>query len=204
MKPHLIEALCGIKKCAHHLHIPLQSGDDEVLQKMNRRYTRSFYLDLIHRLKSAMPDFSLTLDVMAGFPAETEAQFQNTLDLLGQVKPLHAHVFPYSRREGTRAAGFGDLPVELIRRRVNALIQVSDRIGAEIRRPYIGRTVQVLAEERKKRSGLLSGFTSNYLKVCFQGNPEWIGEMIPVELLTIRGEIFLGKAVGHGVVIPAR
>lgn len=194
VRPSLIEALANITKCVPHLHIPLQSGDDEVLERMNRRYGRSFYIDLIARLKQAMPDFSLTLDVMAGFPGETAAQFQNTVDLIEQVRPLRCHVFPYSRREGTRAADFEDLPEAVVRQRVKTLMALSARIGDEIRRPYAGKTVPVLVEETKKKSGLLAGLTPNYLKVFFQGSPGWVGKIVPVNLLTVQGEIFLGRA----------
>ena len=166
---------------------------------MNRRYGRSFYIDLTACLKSAMPDFSLTLDVMAGFPGETDAQFQNTLDLLEQVRPLRCHVFPYSRRDGTRAADFEDLPIETTRKRVQTLMALSGRIGREIRMTYVGKTVPVLVEEAKQKSGLLAGSTPQYLKVCFQGKREWVGEIVFVELLTVQGELLLGKAVGHGL-----
>ncbi len=189
----LIETLASIPQCVPHLHVPLQSGDDEVLRRMNRRYERSFYVGLIARLKSAMPDFCLTLDVMAGFPGETEDNFQNTVKLLEEVKPLRCHVFPYSRREGTRAAQYEDLPGTVIRGRVKTLMELSAFAGREIRTSYLGKRVPVLVEESKGKSGLLSGLTPNYLRVYFQGNPEEIGQIFPVELLTLQGELFLGR-----------
>ncbi|MBI3307304.1 MAG: tRNA (N(6)-L-threonylcarbamoyladenosine(37)-C(2))-methylthiotransferase MtaB [Candidatus Omnitrophica bacterium] len=193
VKEELIEALRDIPQCCHHLHIPLQSGDDEVLKLMNRRYPRAFYRDLIFRLKSAMPDFSLTLDVMAGFPGEEEIHFQNTVDLLKEINPLKCHVFPYSRREGTRAAQLNDCAPQIIRDRVERLIRLGEDLGHEIRRRYEGKTLPVLVEKKLENSGLIQGLTPNYLKVYFEGNEEDIGKIFPVELLTLQGDIFLGK-----------
>lgn len=194
IKPELIRALRDIPECCPHLHIPLQSGDDEILKAMNRRYGRDFYIDLIARLRSAMPDFSLTLDVMAGFPGETGGQFQKTVELIETVRPLKCHVFPYSRRDGTRAAKLEDIPADVQKKRVDELMALSDRIGREIRLPYEGKKTWVLAENIKKGTSLLQGLTSNYLKVCFDGTEEQIGQLIPVQLLSVQGDWFLAKA----------
>lgn len=189
----LIEALASIPKCCPHLHIPLQSGDDEILKRMNRRYPSSFYLELVARLKSAMPDFSLTLDVMAGFPGEDEEHFQNTIRVLENVQPLKCHVFPYSRREGTRAARFDNVPAGVIQQRVRQLIDWGEAMGREIRLPYVGKEVLVLVEQQRKDTGLLQGLSSNYLKVCFQGEPDWVGRIVSVKLLALQGDTFLGR-----------
>ena len=191
--PALIAALGDIPKCCPHLHIPLQSGDDEILRRMNRRYGRAFYLDLAARLKSELSGFHLTLDVMAGFPGEEERHFQNTLEVLEAVKPLKCHVFPYSRREGTRAARFENIPDETVRARVEQLIRHAERLGREVRLPYLGKTLPVLAEIGKSRPGWLAGLTSNFMKVSFPGKPEWRNRMIPVELAAVEGDTFLGK-----------
>lgn len=196
IKPHLIEALRAIPKVCPHLHIPLQSGDDTILERMNRRYRRSFYMDLIERLKSEMPQFSLTLDVMAGFPGEEEVHFQNTADLLRSVKPLKCHVFPYSRREGTLAARFSDVAPAVIRDRVNRLIALGNQLGREVRLPYVGMTLPVLVEQETGQGSLLEGLTSNYLKVCFQGSREMIGQMVRVKLFALEGDMFLGGQNG--------
>jgi threonylcarbamoyladenosine tRNA methylthiotransferase MtaB len=198
VKPSLIETLRTIPQCSPHLHIPLQSGDDTVLNLMNRRYRCSFYRDLVVRLKSEIPDFSLTLDIMAGFPAEEETHFQNTLEFLEQVKPLKCHVFPYSKREGTRAAQFKGCDDAVIRRRVNQLIREAERLGREVRLGYIGREFPVLVEKETGKGRLIQGLTPNYLKVCFQGPREWIGQIVPVQLLALEKDIFLGKAVEAG------
>ncbi len=195
VSPELIRALGEISKCCHHLHIPLQSGDDEILKGMNRRYRRAFYIDLIARLKDQMPDFSLTLDVMAGFPGETEDYFQNTIALLEAVKPLKCHVFPYSRREGTMAARLEDVPDEILQERVLRLKAVGERLGRAELAPYIGKTLPILVERSKKNAVLRQGLSTNYLKVYFQGSQDWLGKIVPVELMAIQGDAFLGKSV---------
>lgn len=193
--PELITALASIPKCCPQLHIPLQSGDSEILKRMNRRYERGFYIDLVKRLKAAIPDFCLTLDVMVGFPGEEEAHFQNTIDLLREVRPLKCHVFPYSRRAGTRAAAFDDIDDAVMRERVTRLIGFGETFAAAEREKYTGRKMDVLAEYQKKGTPLLQGFTANYLKVYFQGEPSRVGQMVPVELLAAQGDGFLGRAV---------
>lgn len=198
VKPDLIKVLRDNPKACHHLHIPLQSGDDAVLKGMNRRHGRQFYIDLADQLRSAMPDFSLTLDVMAGFPGETGECFENTYKLIETVRPLKCHVFPYSRREGTRAANFSaetEVPLEVKKARVQKLIELSDRMGREERLRYVGQKMEALVEVApKKNTPLLQALTRNYLKVCFQGTPEMMGKVVPVELLTLQGDLFLGKA----------
>lgn len=198
VKPDLIKVLRDNPKACHHLHIPLQSGDDSVLKGMNRRHGRQFYIDLIAQLREAMPDFSLTLDVMAGFPGETQEYFENTYRLMETVKPLKCHVFPYSRREGTRAARFETLlevPADVKKERVHRLMELSDRLGREVRMPYVGKKMEALVEVApKKNTPLLQALTRNYLKVVFQGKPEWMGKIVPVELLTLQGDLFLAKA----------
>ena len=189
--PSLIAALRDISKCCPQLHIPLQSGDDEILKAMNRRYGRSFYIDLVERLKSELTDFSLTLDVMAGFPGEEERHFENTIRLLQIVKPLKCHVFPYSRRGGTRAARLPNCEAKTVRERVNLLIGLEERLGHAERMKYQGRVMPVLVEKHDARAGMVQGLTPNYLKVCFEGNSDGIGKIVPVKLLNLQGDIFL-------------
>lgn len=186
------DALRSIPKCCPHLHIPLQSGDNEILKKMNRRYSREMYRDIILELKANIPDFSLSVDVMAGFPDETEAQFQNTMDLLECVKPLKSHVFPYSRREGTKAAAWGVLPLQTVRDRVHRMIAWADELSYGIRNNYLGRSFDVLVECRDERTGFWVGHTANYLKVFFEFAQDIQGCMITVRLEKLLHEGFYG------------
>lgn len=179
-------------KLCPHLHIPLQSGDNGVLQRMNRRYSREMYRDVVLKLKENVPDFSLSIDVMAGFPEETEEQFQNTMELLKLVKPLKSHVFPYSRREGTCAAAWESLALPTVRDRVRRLIKLTDEISHEIRTGYLGRSFEVLAEHRDEGIGLWEGHTANFLKVFFKCSQNVQGCMIPIHLNEFFRDGFLG------------
>ncbi len=198
VRTNVIEALRDIPKCCPQLHVPLQSGDSEILKRMNRRYDREFYIDLIARLKSEIPGFHLTLDVMAGFPGEEETHFQNTLALLEEVRPLRCHVFPYSSREGTRAAHFESLPAAVVKDRSRRLTEAGERIGSEVRRPFLGKSVPVLIES--ERNGMLQGMTPDYLRVEFPGTDDRIGQITDVKLLSLENELFTGKMTGddHG------
>ena len=162
------EAFRSIPKLCPHIHLPLQSGDNEVLARMDRRYTREEYRDVVLELKERIPDFEFSADVMAGFPGETEAQFANTLELLEILRPLKTHVFPYSRREGTRAAEWADLPAQAVRDRVRRLMKLAERISGRVRSRYLGRTLEILAEHLNETTGVSEGFTPNFLKIFFE------------------------------------
>jgi threonylcarbamoyladenosine tRNA methylthiotransferase MtaB len=164
----LREAFRSIPKLCPHLHLPLQSGDNEILSKMNRSYTREEYRDTVLELKERVPGFEFSADVMAGFPGESEAQFENTLDLLKTLRPLKTHVFPYSRREGTPAAQWENLARGVVRDRVRRLTDRAERFSAEVRSGYLDRTFEILSEHRNERTGMFEGFTPNYLKVFFE------------------------------------
>ena len=179
-------------KLCPHLHIPLQSGDNEILMRMNRRYTREAYRDILLELKEKVPDLALSVDVMAGFPGETEEQFQNTMELLKLVEPLKSHVFPYSRRQGTRAAEWENVPLKVVRDRVRRLIQLTDGISHEVRRRYLGRSFAVLAETKDKRTGLWEGHSANYLKVFFEYPGDVQGCIISLRLDELFRDGFLG------------
>jgi threonylcarbamoyladenosine tRNA methylthiotransferase MtaB len=176
------EAFRSVPKLCPHIHLPLQSGDNGVLERMNRRYTREEYRDVVLALKAEIPDFEISMDVMAGFPGETEAQFANTFELLEILKPLKTHVFPYSRREGTRAAEWETLPAQTVRDRVRRLMEAAERISGEVRSRYLGRTLEILAEHEHERSGVSEGFTPNYLKVFFEYPRNVRGCIIPFKL----------------------
>jgi len=194
VSPQLIKTMSQLPKSCSQMHIPLQSGDDDILHAMNRRYTRSFYRDLVSQLRTSVPGFMLTLDVMVGFPGETDGQFQNTVDLLESITPLKCHVFPYSRRDGTRAAVLTDVDNAVLKSRVQSLMVKSDVWSQRVRKPYLNQTVSVLVESCTE-SGLLQGLTSNYFKVCFPGPEEWIGAMRDVDLLHLENDLFLGRSV---------
>ncbi|MCB9800124.1 MAG: tRNA (N(6)-L-threonylcarbamoyladenosine(37)-C(2))-methylthiotransferase MtaB [Candidatus Omnitrophica bacterium] len=191
--PELTNALRELPKACPHLHIPLQSGDDEILRRMNRRYGRDFYIGLIENLRASVSDFALTLDVMTGFPGEEDHHFQSTVKTLEIVNPLKCHVFPYSRREGTRAAQYENVPVEVARGRVKELIHRDAVWGRNERLRFMGKTLPVLVEKETDRDGLLHGLTKNYLKVCFSGAQELVGQIVPVQFVDLQDDLFLGR-----------
>ena len=191
VKEDLIEAMKRLAKVCPQLHIPLQSGDSEILRRMNRRYPRDFYLDLIHRLRREIPDFCLSMDIMAGFPGETETHFENTLSVLRETRPIRVHAFPYSRREGTRAARFENLPAFVLRDRMNRLIEFSKEVIAGEKQNFLGRIFPVLIE-RISHDGFLEGHTPNYLKVRFRGPQDKIGESLPVKLAAFQDDTLFG------------
>lgn len=190
--PDLIEAMRELVKVCPQLHIPLQSGDSEILKGMNRRYNREFYRDLIVRLREAIPDFCLSMDVMAGFPGEGESHFQNTLSLIQETRPIRVHAFPYSRRQGTRAARLEDLPEPEVRDRMNRLIAFSNGVTQKERQRFVGRQFPVLVEKKSVRGTLYQGHTAHYLKVYLQASPEVIGKTVPVRLVQAAGDGMIG------------
>ena len=193
----LIEMIAQNDRVCSHLHIPLQSGNDEVLKRMNRRYRRDFFRGLIQNLDFQVPDFVLTTDVMIGFPGESLEQFENTVEILSETKPYKLHIFPYSAREGTRAAGFSDLidPVEMNRRR-DILLSLENELRTQIQRRYVSRRLNVLTEEGKCEDGWVNGRSANYLKVCFPGD-RIAGINYQVEITNIKGADLIGHIANY-------
>jgi len=192
----LREAFSTLPKLCPHIHLPLQSGDNDVLAKMNRRYTREAYRDVVMELKGRIRDFEFSVDVMAGFPGETETQFSNTIELLEMLQPLKIHVFPYSRRERTAAADWEALPAKIVRDRVRRLSSLAERLSAKVRQKYLGRSVEILAEHADGRTGLSEGLTPNYLKVFFEYPHDMQGCIIPFKLTEYFRDGFRGISVG--------
>jgi threonylcarbamoyladenosine tRNA methylthiotransferase MtaB len=188
----LREAFWSIPKLCPHLHLPLQSGDNEILAKMNRSYTREEYRNTVLELKERVPGFEFSTDVMAGFPGESETQFENTLDLLKTLRPLKTHVFPYSRREGTPAAQWEILAPRVVRDRVRRLTDGAERLSGEVRSGYLGCAFEILAEHQNERTRMFEGFTPNYLKVFFEYPQNVQGCIMPFQLTELFQDGFRG------------
>jgi threonylcarbamoyladenosine tRNA methylthiotransferase MtaB len=182
----VIEVLKHSKKICRHLHIPLQSGDDEVLRRMRRRYTVNEYEERIVKIRKVLPHFALTSDVIVGFPGETEEEFRNTFEFISKLRFAELHVFPYSQRTGTPAARMDNQVAEEIKNeRVQRLIALSAQLAKEYAAYFEGEIVEVIPESvysEKPNSGLLIGYTDNYLKVIFKGDESLIGQLIPVQI----------------------
>jgi len=168
----LIHKIAKSAKLCRHLHIPMQSGDDEILKKMNRKLNSRDYLRLIDKLKRSVPGIGITTDVMVGFPGETDKHFQNTLKLIMEITPLKVHIFPYSPREGTAAHKLTDrVSPAIIRERIRLLKGVADVCALDYKNSFSGRELDVLIEGRcKQNKGYWEGFSGNYIKVMLSSN----------------------------------
>jgi threonylcarbamoyladenosine tRNA methylthiotransferase MtaB len=192
VSPELIRCFKNCKKLCRHLHIPIQSGDDHILELMNRKYNAKQYGDLIAGLKSSIPGLAITTDCLIGFPGETEENFQHTVELVKDILPLKVHIFPYSSRPQTKAAGFkGAVDPRLIRRRCQALSAVAEECRKEFMRGFIGENAGVLIEKETKE-GYLEGLTDNYLPVKLPFKSGLKNVVVPVKLKSIRQDDFIG------------
>lgn len=176
----LISLMADSTKLCSHLHIPLQSGDDEILKKMNRRYTQSEFINKVASIRLKIPDIAITTDIMVGFPDESELNFKNTLEAIRRFKPSRAHIFRYSPRWGTKAFDMKDnISSEVKNRRFKQLKELTDKFAEEFRLKFYDRKQSVLIENtRDKETGLLSGYTDTYVKVLIDGPDELMGRLI--------------------------
>lgn len=182
----VLEVLKGSDKMCRHFHIPLQAGDDDVLKRMRRKYTTAEFgrkIELIHKI---MPDAAITTDVIVGFPGETEEMFRNGYRFMEQMQFAEMHVFPYSKRTGTPAARMEDqINEEVKNARVHELIDLSERMQLQYAQPFVGQVLEVIPERVYKEapgSGLIMGYTDNYLQVVFEGPESMIGELVKVKI----------------------
>jgi threonylcarbamoyladenosine tRNA methylthiotransferase MtaB len=176
------------KKLCPHLHIPMQSGDDEILKKMNRKYTKNDYLGLINRIKRSIPDIAITTDVMVGFPGESGINFKNTVDLIQEIQPLKVHIFPYSKRKGTLAAiNFKEeLDYKIIKERLNYLKNIAAECALTFKKQFLNKVMDVLIETRlKDKSEFWDGHTDNYIKVMVKSGISLKNQLIKVRLAEI-------------------
>ena len=197
LSDELIEVMAKSKKICQHLHLPLQSGSSRILKIMNRKYTKEHYLELVEKLRKAMPDISLTTDIIVGFPGETEEDFQETLDVVRKVRYDSAFTFIYSKRTGTPAAVMDDqVPEDVVKDRFDRLLKEVQEIARETSSRYTGQVVEVLAEEKNhQEAGHLTGRLSNNLLVHFKGDESLIGKLVSVQLTECRGFYYMGELV---------
>lgn len=195
LSDELIQVMAESKKICTHLHLPVQSGSTRILEKMNRRYTKEGYLELVRKIRAAVPDISLTTDIIVGFPGETEEDFQETLDVVRQVRYDSAFTFIYSRRTGTPAAVMEDqVPEDVVKDRFNRLLEEVQRISAEMCARYEGTVQRVLVESVNEHDeSLMTGRMSGNLLVHFPGDASLIGKFVDVSLDECRGFYYLGK-----------
>ncbi|GAB6138340.1 tRNA (N(6)-L-threonylcarbamoyladenosine(37)-C(2))-methylthiotransferase MtaB [Halanaerobaculum tunisiense] len=193
----LIDLIAQSDKLCRHLHLPLQSGSDRILEVMNRPYTSQEFKEMVAKIKAEIPEIAITTDVIVGFPGSSEQDFAATCQLVEELEFSDLHVFKYSPREGTPAAEFSDQVHSRVKKeRSKKLRQVADELATNYQQQFVGTKLQVLLEEQRDgRSGYLTGFTDNYLKVLVDGPDELAGELVEVKLVEKEGKLF-GKLEG--------
>ena len=186
-----IEMFKNNPKIVNHIHIPLQSGCDSVLKRMNRRYDTKYWANVIKKLRDCVSDVAITSDVITGFPGETEEEFEITYNFIKDLNLTQLHVFPYSRREGTIAAKMlNQIDPKVKKQRVAKLIDLSDSLFKEYNSHYINKDVKVLVEQVKGEYAI--GHTENYLKVVFKGDESLINKMVMVHVDSQSGLLLEG------------
>lgn len=191
----LLIAMAECEKVCRHLHLPVQSGSDEILKRMNRRYTSEKYLSLINRARELMPDIELTSDIIVGFPGETYKDFEDTLRLVEKVGYYSLFTFIYSKRTGTPAATMPDDTTRAEKsKRFGELLRLQENISDKINRALVGKTVRVLVEKSDRNEGMLSGKGNGYAAVDFEGDPELEGTFANV-LITDYDGVLKGRPI---------
>ena len=197
LSDELIEVMAASKKICPHLHLPLQSGSSALLKKMNRHYTKEGYLKLVERLRGAMPDLSLTTDLIVGFPGETEEDFEETLDVVRKAQFDSAFTFIYSKRTGTPAASMPDqVPEDVVKERFDRLLTLVQETGKVRAQRFQGRTMDILVEHINEQDpGLVTGRTAGNLVVHFPGSSSLIGQTVPVKMKECMGFYYIGEPI---------
>ena len=195
LSDELIEVMSRSKKICKHLHLPVQSGSTKILENMNRRYTKEQYLELVRKIKQAVPDISLTTDIIVGFPGETEEDFLETIDVVRQVRYDSAFTFIYSKRTGTPASVMeNQVPKEVVKERFERLLDEVQTISAEVCSVHEGSVQAVLVEAVNDHDDtLVTGRMSNNLLVHFPGDSSLIGKIVDVHLKECKGFYYLGE-----------
>ncbi|MFQ5863003.1 MAG: tRNA (N(6)-L-threonylcarbamoyladenosine(37)-C(2))-methylthiotransferase MtaB [Candidatus Brocadiales bacterium] len=192
----LVALMAGEEKMCPHLHLPLQSGDNDVLREMNRRYTARQYLEILEKIRSKIPNPSFSTDIMVGFPGEGPEQFENTLNVCRQAGFSRMHIFPFSPRRGTPAASMHGRPGPTDVKGRRAILDTLRReLALHYKTAFLGKVVDILVEE-DSFDGMLSGYSERYIKALFSGPQRLIGSIVSVEV----AEVFPGyiKALWRG------
>lgn len=204
MHEEVLHVIAKHHNICNYIHLPVQSGSTRILKEMNRQHTREEYMALIDKIYSIIPDISLSQDMIAGFPTETEEDHQDTLSLMEYVKYDFGFMFAYSERPGTLAARKmeDDVPEEVKKRRLNEIIDLQQRIGLERTQRFIGQEVEVLIEKESKRSDAhWSGRNSQNTVVVFPKENYKVGEFVMVKITDCTAATLIGEAVGYSEIM---
>jgi threonylcarbamoyladenosine tRNA methylthiotransferase MtaB len=196
----LIDRVAGSQVFCRHFHIPLQSGDNDVLKRMNRPYTRELFQNLVLKIHDRIPDAAIGADVLVGFPGESDAAFDQTFSLIESLPITYLHVFPFSPRKGTPAHGFSNhVPHATVKTRCSALRTLGKAKKKSFYRCHIGKEAEILIEGiRDESSGLLKGLTSNYIPVMVEGKDHLRNTLAKARIIRFQGE-----AAMFGIISPA-
>ena len=194
LSDELIELIRGSSRLCHHLHIPLQSGSDTVLQRMGRQYTTNLYQNRIEAAVQALPDAFIAADLIAGFPGETEQEFDDTCVFISSLPIADLHVFPYSIRPGTRAAGMPNhLRPQLIKERAEILRNLATEKHCSFQQRFIGTILPVLGQRYNSKTGQVIGLSRNYLEIAYPGSAELLNQESMVQIEGVTN----GRLYGH-------
>ena len=201
IEPHeitdeLLELVADHPAVCEHLHIPLQSGSNRILERMRRNYTTEDYRGIVEKARAKVPDLAVTTDIIVGFPGETEQDFSETMDFTKEMGFSRLHVFKYSKREGTPAAAFPQQVSSRVKdSRSRCLIQLGEMMAQDYHRSFINRTVQVLVEEAK--DGMASGLTETYIRTVFPTSrtDELLGQIVSVRVIQADKQGIVGECV---------
>ena len=197
LSDELIQVMRDSGKICRHLHLPVQAGSDRILQAMNRRYTKAQYLQLVDKIRTAMPDIAITTDIIVGFPGETLEDVEETIDVVRRVQYDNAFTFIYSKRTGTPAAAMeNQVPEEVVRQGFDRLLGVVQDTARERAALLRGKVMEALVEEvNEQDSSLMTGRLSNNMLVHFPASHDRIGQLVKVSLDTCHGFYYTGHVV---------
>lgn len=190
----VVDVIAASSNICHNIHLPIQSGSNEILRRMNRKYTVEQYLDIIDYIKAKMPDVGITSDIMIGFPGETEEDFLLTCDLVKKVRFSNAFTFVYSPRKGTPAASMEQIPADVKKSRITRLVKLQNDITKELSDLYLGNVYEILVEDvNPKYPGTVCGRTDSGRLVTIEGDPSLIGSFVNVKITKSRSASLFGE-----------
>lgn len=196
LNDEIIDAMANSTKICNNLHLPIQAGSNKVLNDMNRKYSREHYLQIIEKLRKAMPNIAITTDIMVGFPTESEEDFLDTMDIIEKVRFSSAFTFIFSARKGTPANDMQQIPYQIKQERLSRLIALQNKITKEQSQDYINGVYEVLAEDfAPKHKDMLCGRTESGRLVCFEAKECDIGKLLKIKIHSARSSSLIGKIV---------
>ena len=197
LSDELIEAMKDCDKVCKYLHLPIQSGSSKILEKMNRKYTKEQYLELVDKIRAAIPDIMLSTDIIVGFPGETEEDFQETLDIIKKVRYSTAFTFIYSKRTGTPAATMEEqIDEDVVKDRFDRMLDVLNPIIHEVNNNQVGQVFDILVEDVSKQDEkIMTGRADNNSLVHFEGSKDLIGKIIRVKIVDNKTFYLIGERI---------